>query len=341
MNEGLKQIADRLTDGGRLTREDIVELIRFRDAQMTEYLAGRAVLAREQNRDSRIEIVGQVELSNYCRNDCYYCRLRRENRFVRRYRMEEEEILSYCLSGYRQGIRTFLLQGGEDYYYSDRKMSHILERLRQNLAGCRLILEMGEKSRTTYREWRAAGADGYLLRLETSVDKYYRKLHPGNMSLLRRKQCLWELKELGYQIGTGFLIGTPWQTVEHLAEDITFLKQLEPEGVVLSPFLPAAGTPFEKQRAGSTQTTCFLLSVVRLLLPGAVLPISTEMAESDKRGRTEGLGCGADAVIVSLTTSDIQKAYDVYSRRSRSAGREETVEKVREELSAAGYRLQC
>lgn len=257
---------------------------------------------------------------------------------MKRYRMDEEEILSYCRKGYRQGIRTFLLQGGEDLEYTEKKMAQILRNIKKTFPDCRIMLALGEKSKQTYKEWHDAGADCYLLRLETSVESHYRKLHPGNMSLLRRKQCLWELKEIGYQVGTGFLIGSPYQTVENVAEDLTFLTQLVPDIVEVSPFIPAMGTPFENQRGGNADLTCFLTSVIRLMMPGAMIPVSTELAAAEKSGRIKGIAAGAEAVVLPLTSAEIQRKYAVYSWKSgRSIGKEETLEQVAKELGSAGY----
>ena len=208
-----------------------------------------------------------MEFTNYCRNDCYYCGIRRSNTNAVRYRLTKEEILQCCENGHELGFRTFVLQGGEDPWFNDERMVDIIQTIKKNYPDCAITLSIGEKSKESYRKFREAGADRYLLRHETANEDHYRYLHPENLSLSNRKQCLYDLKELGYQIGAGFMVGAPGQTMENLAEDLVFLKELNPHMVGIGPFIPHHDTKFAKEEAGNVELTLFLLSVIRIMLP--------------------------------------------------------------------------
>lgn len=340
MNDGLRELADRLEIRGTLEKEEYIELIQFRDSQLVEYLSQKARRIRRNQHTGAVLVQGLVHLSNYCRNDCYYCGMRRENRFVRRYRMEQQEILDCCARGYEKGLRSFLLQGGEDLYYTEKEVAQILEKIKKAHSDVSITLSLGEKSRQVYKAWYEAGADCYLLRHGTAVDSHYKKLHPGNMSLLRKKQCLWEMKEIGYQVGTGFLIGTPYQTIDQLAEELLFLKQLDPQLVSIGPFIPAANTPFEKQRAGNSDLACYLLSLLRLILPSALLPAAGALTALDREGRRKALESGANAVAFDLTPDNYQDNSFLNGRRTGRHQRDrENLEGLIQRLEDTGYEI--
>lgn len=340
MNAGMKELIDRLEQQRQLNVQEYTELIRFRDDESIQYLSERAAAVRQLRFGRRIEFCGLIDLTNYCRNDCYYCGLRRENRFVKRYRMEEENVLSCCETGYIQGIRSFLIQGGEDLYYTAEKFSHIIRSVKKKYPDCQVILALGEKSKTVYGKWLEAGVDGYILRYQSSDEGYFKKLHPANMSLLKEKQCLWELKEMGYRLGTGFMVGTPNQKISHLAEELVFIKSLSPWLVMVGPFIPAPNTPFEGERSGNVEITYYLLSILRLMLPTSVLPVATTTAILDRMGNIKGVQAGADTVLPDLSPREIREDYHHYRKRMLRGfdGREGLI-LLRQQLQDAGYEI--
>lgn len=340
MNEGLKGIVDKLEAEGQLPQSEYLELIKFRNPETTEYLARRARLVREREYRNQVFIRGLIEISNHCKNDCYYCGIRRDNRFVTRYRLEEKEILECCNQGYQLGFRTFVLQGGEDLYYTEKKMAHIISAIKEKYPDCAVTLSLGEKSYQAYKTWFDAGADRYLLRHETANENHYKRLHPANMSQLRRKQCLWELKEIGYQVGAGIMIGSPSQTLANLAEDLVFLKQLNPQMVGIGPFIPAENTPFEKERPGNSDLTCYMLSIVRLMLPRVLLPATTALGTLEKDGRVKGMLSGANVVMPNLSPPETREKYTLYNRKiSRGAEGSEGLEQLRKQMEEIGFTI--
>ena len=217
------EIAEKLIRTHTLTKEEALELFaQMGERDMAARLAQEAVKLRQSHYGNKVFIRGLIEFTNYCKNNCYYCGIRRGNGKVKRYRLTEDEILECCDSGYELGFRTFVLQGGEDPFYTDNRMTTLIKRIKEKYPDCALTLSAGEKSREAYERFRKAGADRYLLRHETADEKHYRILHPEEMSLAARKQCLYELKELGYQVGARFMVGSPGQTWECLAEDLAF-----------------------------------------------------------------------------------------------------------------------
>lgn len=340
MNEGIKVLIDRLEWNGELSVAEYGELIRFRDKEAAEYLAQRANVIRKREYGNKVFIRGLIELSNYCKNDCYYCGIRRSNRFVERYRLEEEQVLECCDIGYKQGFRTFVIQGGEDLYYTPDKIAHMVSQIKDKYPDCAVTLSLGEKSKSVYKLWFDAGADRYLLRHETAEESHYKKLHPGNMSLLKRKQCLWELKEIGYQVGAGFMVGSPYQKIDNVAQDLEFLKKLDPQMVGVGPFVPAKNTPFEKERCGNTELTLYLLSIVRLMLPKVLLPSTTALGTLDRGGRVKGIQAGANVVMPNLSPQEAREKYALYNRKvSRGAEGNEGLELLKQEMAEAGYEV--
>lgn len=307
---------ERLLKDRRLTFDEAAELIgRAQDKDLAERLGAEARRLREIYYGKKVFIRGLIEFTNYCKNDCYYCGIRRSNRNAVRYRLTEEEILACCENGYELGFRTFVLQGGEDPYYTDDRMTEIIRQIKTRYPDCALTLSIGEKSRETYRRFREAGADRYLLRHETADDAHYRLLHPETMSLAVRKQCLYDLKELGYQVGAGFMVGSPGQTCETLAEDLVFLQELNPHMIGIGPFIPHHDTRFAKEPAGSVELTLFLLAVLRILFPRVLLPATTALGTLDPRGREKGLMMGANVVMPNLSPVKNRKQYDLYDNK--------------------------
>ena len=294
-------IAEKFIKQGQLEQEEYPELLNlYKDPETVGVIRQEAVRIQKKYFGNKIYTRGLVEFTNYCRNDCYYCGIRRSNTNAERYRLTKEEILQCCENGHELGFRTFVLQGGEDPWFNDERMIDIIKSIKQNYPDCAITLSIGEKSKESYRKFREAGADRYLLRHETADEAHYRYLHPENLSLSNRKQCLYDLKELGYQIGAGFMVGAPGQTMENLAEDLVFLKKLNPHMAGIGPFIPHHDTKFAKEEPGSVELTLFLLSVIRIMLPKVLLPATTALGTLDPRGREKGFQAGANVVMSNL-----------------------------------------
>lgn len=292
---------------------DLIEASAYPEvrARLTE----EALRLRKQYYGDAVYTRGLIEFTNYCKNDCLYCGIRRSNREAKRYRLTEEEILACCENGYELGFRTFVLQGGEDAFFTDERMTRIVRAIKGAYPDCAVTLSLGERSFESYRALREAGADRYLLRHETAAEEHYRKLHPADMSLAHRKQCLCDLKRLGYQVGAGFMVGSPYQTTADLAEDLQFLRELQPEMVGIGPFIPHHSTPFGEEPAGSVDLTLRLLSIIRILLPKVLLPATTALGTLDPLGREKGLAAGANVVMPNLSPVKNRKQYDLYDNK--------------------------
>lgn len=317
MDQGVIMTAvEKLIANRELTKEEYVMLLKAsKDAEERERLKTEAVRLRKKYYGDKVFTRGLIEFTNYCKNDCYYCGIQRSNRNARRYRLTKEEILECCKEGYGLGFRTFVLQGGEDPWFTDERMVEIIRGIKETYPDCALTLSIGEKTYESYRKFREAGADRYLLRHETADDAHYRMLHPASMKLETRKNCLYDLKALGYQVGAGFMVGSPGQTLETLAEDLKFLKELQPHMVGIGPFLPHHETRFAGEKAGSVDMTLFLLSVIRILLPKVLLPATTALGTADPRGREKGIEAGANVVMPNLSPVRNRKQYELYDHK--------------------------
>lgn len=334
-------IAEKLIEGHALTKAEYVELLGgSEDPGVRRLLAEEAVRLRKKYYGDKVYTRGLIEFTNYCKNNCYYCGIRCGNKNAMRYRMSQEEILDCCESGYALGFRTFVLQGGEDPFYTDERMAGIIRAIKGEYPDCALTLSIGEKSYESYRLFKEAGADRYLLRHETADEAHYHKLHPENMSLSDRKRCLYDLKSLGYQVGAGFMVGSPGQGKEELAEDLLFLAELQPQMAGIGPFIPHHDTRFAAEEAGSVELTLFLLSVVRILLPRGLLPATTALGTLDPRGREKGLLAGANVVMPNLSPVKNRKQYDLYDNKICTG--EEAAECrgcLARRVESVGYRL--
>ena len=309
-------IAEKFIKQGQLEQEEYPELLNlYKDPETVGMIRQEAVRIQKNYFGNKMYTRGLVEFTNYCRNDCYYCGIRRSNTNAERYRLTKEEILQCCENGHELGFRTFVLQGGEDPWFNDERMIDIIKSIKQNYPDCAITLSIGEKSKESYRKFREAGADRYLLRHETADEAHYRYLHPENLSLSNRKQCLYDLKELGYQIGAGFMVGAPGQTMENLAEDLVFLKKLNPHMAGIGPFIPHHDTKFAKEEPGSVELTLFLLSVIRIMLPKVLLPATTALGTLDPRGREKGFQAGANVVMPNLSPVKNRKQYELYDNK--------------------------
>lgn len=309
-------IVSRFLEGEPFSKREFIALLEAgKSPAVRETLRKEALKLRKKYYGDKVYIRGLIEFTNYCKNNCYYCGIRRDNSNVKRYRLTEEEILSCCENGYELGFRTFVLQGGEDLCYTDDRMVNIITHIKEKYPDCALTLSIGEKPAESYERFRKAGADRYLLRHETANEEHYGMLHPDEMSLANRKQCLFHLKKLGYQVGAGFMVGSPGQTEEHLAEDLLFLRELQPEMVGIGPFIPHHDTRFAKEKAGDVEQTLFLLSVIRIMLPKALLPATTALGTMDVMGREKGLLAGANVIMPNLSPQENRKDYELYDNK--------------------------
>ena len=309
-------IAEKFIKQGQLEQEEYPELLNlYKDPETVGVIRQEAVRIQKKYFGNMIYTRGLVEFTNYCRNDCYYCGIRHSNTNAERYRLTKEEILQCCENGHELGFRTFVLQGGEDPWFNDERMIDIIKSIKQNYPDCAITLSIGEKSKESYRKFREAGADRYLLRHETADEAHYRYLHPENLSLSNRIQCLYDLKELGYQIGAGFMVGAPGQTMENLAEDLVFLKKLNPHMAGIGPFIPHHDTKFAKEEPGSVELTLFLLSVIRIMLPKVLLPATTALGTLDPKGREKGFQAGANVIMPNLSPVKNRKQYELYDNK--------------------------
>lgn len=291
------------------------ELRRLIDSEHFDPLFERANEVRHLHFGDDVYLRGLIEFSNYCKNDCFYCGLRASNRSAVRYRLTHDEILQCCDEGYRLGFRTFVLQSGEDPSFKDEDICQIVHSIKTKYSDCAVTLSIGEKSYNSYLAYFQAGADRYLLRHETASDEHYRSLHPQNMDPVHRKECLRNLKKIGYQVGSGFMVGTPGQTLDNLVQDLRFLQELEPHMIGIGPFIPHGETPFAHEAQGSLQRTLNLVAILRLMFPQALIPATTALGTIDPRGRELGLQAGANVVMPNLSPVRVRKLYTPYENK--------------------------
>lgn len=307
--------------------------------------ADRALFAaadevRREHYGDGVFIRGLIEFTNCCQNDCYYCGIRRSNSRLRRYRLDRDVILDCCREGYALGFRTFVLQGGEDPYFTDEILGDIVAAIHREHPDCAITLSAGERSRESYQKLFKAGARRYLLRHEAADEALYQSLHPVEMQLSQRMRCLWDLKEIGYQVGSGLMVGAPGQKTEHLIRDIRLLQKLRPDMLGIGPYLRHADTPFRNRPNGSMMTTLRLLALLRLLFPYALIPSTTALGTIDPRGRMLGLQAGANVVMPNLSPAENRDQYALYDNKLHSGG--EAAENLRlldRQVRAAGFRI--
>ncbi len=339
-----EKLLDRLGRERRLAAEEYEELVRTLSREEAagerEELFARARRVREAVYGKKVYIRGLVEVSNVCRNDCYYCGIRKSNGHAVRYRMDQEEILECCREGYRLGFRTFVFQGGEDPAMTDQVVETLVAAVHREFPDCAITLSLGEKERESYQRFFDAGASRYLLRHETASPEHYRRLHPPSMSWEHRVQCLRDLKEIGYQVGCGCMIGSPFQTAEHLAEDLKFMERLQPEMVGIGPFISQKDTPFRDFPGGGLTRTLVMLGLIRLLLPRVLLPATTALGTIDPEGRQKGILAGANVVMPNLSPPVRRKQYMLYDNKLGTG--EESAEGLallKAQMQSIGYQV--
>ncbi len=309
----MNNLVDKLFETGDLSDDELKILIE--SDEFNEPLAEAADIRRRENYGDKVYIRGLIEFTNYCRNNCYYCGIRRDNKKAERYRLTKDEILLCCDEGYRLGFRTFVMQGGEDPHYTDEMICDIVSKIKSRYPDCAVTLSIGEKPRESYQAFFDAGADRYLLRHETADPEHYGKLHPEAMSLENRKECLFDLKEIGYQVGSGFMVGSPYQTTENLISDLRFLQKLQPDMIGIGPYITHADTPFAEFKSGNVMLTLRLVSILRLMFPYALIPSTTALGTIHPQGRELGLKAGANVVMPNLSPVSVRKLYSLYENK--------------------------
>ena len=312
MDTEFKNIVDTLKATRAISLDQFVCLLKTDGEEEKEYLFEAAREVSEQVFHKEVYLRGLIEFTNYCKNNCYYCGIRCGNANADRYRLTEDEILSCCDIGEKIGFKTFVLQGGEDPFFTDEKICDLVRKIKEKHPSCAVTLSIGEKSYESYKKYFEAGADRYLLRHETANEEHYSKLHPESMSGAERKQCLRNLKEIGFQVGCGIMVGTPFQTLDNIYEDILFMQELQPHMIGIGPFIPHKDTPFKDEPEGSVGITLRLLAILRLLFPKVLLPATTALGTADATGREKGILAGANVMMPNLSPANVRKKYLLY-----------------------------
>lgn len=315
MNEEIKSTINKVKQSRNISLEQLKLLLETNDDEGIRFMHEEAVKVCQKTYGNQVFIRGLIEFTNFCKNDCYYCGIRRSNSQADRYRLTKEQMLDCCASGYELGFRTFVLQGGEDGYFTDDKICDLVSAIKEKYPDCAVTLSIGEKSKESYKRYFDAGADRYLLRHETADEAHYKKLHPEEMSLAHRKQCLWDLKEIGYQVGCGFMVGSPGQTVETLYEDLQFIRELQPHMVGIGPFISQKDTPFADKASGTMEQTLKLLAIIRLIQPHVLLPATTALGTIHPKGRELGILSGANVVMPNLSPVNVREKYKLYDNK--------------------------
>lgn len=335
-------LIEKLKKDHCLTVSEYVTLLEglMTDTNASEYLQAQAQDTAKAHFGNQIYIRGLIEFTNFCRNDCYYCGIRKSNTEAVRYHLSKTAILECCRTGYALGFRTFVLQGGEDMSYSDHAMTEIISEIHKNYPDCAITLSVGERDHDAYQAWFDAGANRFLLRHETADTLHYQKLHPMRMRLEHRMQCLRDLKAIGYQTGTGFMVGSPFQKTEHLAKDLLFIHEFQPEMIGIGPFIPHCDTPYKDQPAGNLTRTLHLISILRLMCPDALIPSTTALGTIHPDGRELGILAGANVIMPNLSPLGVRKNYLLYNDKI-CTGEEaaESIEQLRKKIARIGYEI--
>ena len=333
-------IIKKLTEAHSLSLEEYKILIEGYNEENAALLAGLAVEERKKHYSNSVFIRGLIEISNICKNNCLYCGIRRDNRDCERYRLSKEDILSCCEEGYSLGFRTFVMQGGEDAYFTDAVLCDIIADIKKKYPDCAITLSLGERSYESYKRLYDAGADRYLLRHETADAEHYSMLHPHNMSFNERMRALGDLKRIGFQVGCGFMVGSPYQTADTLAKDLKFIEEFKPHMCGIGPFIPHKATEFAGESAGSVDFTCYLLSIIRLIHPKILLPATTALGTLEENGREKGILAGANVVMPNLSPYENRKKYELYDNKLfGNAESAQAISDLRERMRDIGYEI--
>ena len=333
-------IINQLAKGETLSRDEWMTLLSSLDIEEREYLRAKAQEVATSIYGHGVFVRALLEISSYCRNNCYYCGIRASNRNAQRYRLTKEEILECCKEADALGFNTFVMQGGEDPMQNDAWVVDVVKSIRAAYPDKAITLSVGERSDEAYAAFKEAGANRFLLRHETRNDEHYAHLHPDMMSSENRRHCLMTLKRLGFQTGSGMMIGSPGQTDEHLYEDIRFLEELQPQMIGIGPFLPATDTPFENQNHGSADKTILMLSLLRLRFPKVLLPATTALATLCPNGMECAIMAGANVVMPNVSPVEQRKKYSIYdNKKSTGAESAQQMQQLEDRLNAIGYHI--
>ncbi len=340
MDSKLKSLILKLSCGKRLTLSEYEYLIAKRDTEAAEFLRELADKKRREIYENKVFVRGLIEIGNFCKNDCFYCGIRKSNKGCERYRLTKEDILLCCDEGYDLGFRTFVMQGGEDAFWSDDFLCDTISKIKTKYPDCAVTLSLGERSFESYKKLYTAGADRYLLRHETADSEHYSKLHPQNLTLENRIRCLQDLRKIGFQVGCGFMVGSPFQTEKTLAKDLKFIEEFKPDMCGIGPFIPHKDTPFKDYKAGSLELTCYLLSIIRLIYPPVLLPSTTALGTIHPKGRELGILAGANVIMPNLSPLDVRQKYMLYNDKI-STGEEsaQSIKISKEKMTSIGYEI--
>ncbi len=333
-------IAQKLVETHSLTLAEYEKLVEGYSPEIAQYLKENAEQARKSVYDNSVFIRGLIEISNVCENNCLYCGIRGGNENCQRYRLTPEEIILCCVEGYELGFRTFVMQGGEDGFYTDEILCNLIGEIKKKFPDCAVTLSLGERSKESYQRLFDAGADRYLLRHEAADKELYEKLHPENMSFENRMECLENLKEIGYQVGCGFMVGAPYQTAKHIAKDLKFIEEFKPHMCGIGPFIPHKDTVFKNETAGDADLTCYLLSIIRLIHPDILLPATTALGTVKNDGREKGILSGANVVMPNLSPENARKKYELYNNKLNT-GVENAfhIAELKKKMESIGYEV--
>lgn len=336
----LSTLIEKLYDTHSLALFEYEYLIENKNEESSELLRSYAVKKRKEYYSNKVFVRGLIEVSNICKNDCYYCGIRKSNINCDRYRLEKSEILECCQEGYSLGFRTFVLQGGEDGAFTDSWLCDLISAIKRNHPDCAVTLSLGERSKESYQKLFNSGADRYLLRHETADSEHYSKLHPALLTLENRMRCLLDLKDIGFQVGCGFMVGSPYQTVRNLALDLKFVEEFQPDMCGIGPFIPHKDTIFKDKKSGDADLCCYLLSIIRLIKPNILLPATTALGTVENNGRERGILSGANVIMPNLSPLSVRKKYALYDGKI-STGEEsaQSLNKLKESMNAIGYEI--
>lgn len=334
-----RKLIDRLSETHSLELNEYLFLIE-NHKEASDYAREKAVEARKKHYSNTVFIRGLIEISNHCKNDCYYCGIRKSNTQCTRYRLSKEEILECARVGYKLGFRTFVLQGGEDYRFNDDALCDIVSSIKKEFPRCAVTLSVGERSFESYKRLYDAGADRYLLRHETIDNEHYRRLHPKEMLLSNRIECLENLKKIGFQVGCGIMVGSPYQTSETIAKDLKFIETFQPDMCGIGPFIPHKDTQFKDFPAGSADLTCFLLSIVRLIKPNILLPSTTALGSIEESGRERGILSGANVIMPNLSPESTRSLYELYNNKLHTGCESaQGLRELKKKIESIGYKI--
>lgn len=340
MNSKLFSLIEKLEKNSSLETEEYEFLVANRTPEAAEKLSAAADSVRRRIYGNSVFVRGLIEISNICKNDCFYCGIRKSNSSCERYRLTPQEILACCEEGYGLGFRTFVMQGGEDGYFTDDRVCEIISEIKRRYPDCAVTLSLGEKSRESYQRLYDAGADRYLLRHETANEAHYALLHPEALQYSERMKCLYDLRSIGFQTGCGFMVGSPFQTAAHIAQDLKFIEQFKPDMCGIGPFIPHKDTPFRDYSSGTAELTCYLLSIIRLIHPPVLLPSTTALATLDVNAREKGIAAGANVVMPNLSPVSVREKYELYNNKIVSKSEAaQSIAELRQRMKNAGYEI--